>query len=142
MVDKLDAAFDFYSTALQLRGKRQEVLASNVANADTPKYKARDFDFKAALGRALERPGGLDGSDGLSLSLTKPRHIEAQGPANMNSIIDMKYRVPYQPSMDGNTVDMNMARMHYMQNSVHYQADLQLIGSKIKGLKKAMQPAR
>lgn len=142
MLDKLDAALNFYSTALQLRGKRQEVLAGNIANADTPNYKARDFEFKATLNRALEQPGGPGRTGGLTLSLTSPRHIEASAPASMSSIIDLKYRVPPQPTMDGNTVDMNVARVEFMQNALHYQSDLQIIGSKIKGLRKAMQPAR
>lgn len=139
MLDRLNASMAFYQTALDLRAQRQEVLAANIANADTPNYKARDFDFKAALNNALEQPGG---SGGLTLATTAPGHIEASAPAGLGGAIDLKYRTPAQPSLDGNTVDMNVARVEFIQNALHYQANLQIMGNKIKGLKAAMQPVR
>lgn len=142
MLNRLDASMDFYQTALALRAKRQQVLAANIANADTPNYQARDFDFKTALGRALKQPGRVDGPGGLALATTAPRHIHANAPHGSSDVIDLKYRIPAQASLDGNTVDMNVARVEFIQNALHYQADLQLLGNRIKGLKMAMQPAR
>lgn len=138
MLDRLNASMSFYQTALDLRARRHEVLASNIANADTPGYKARDFDFKAELSRALSQGPGRAG--GLELKTTAPEHIAASAPAA--SGVDLKYRVPAQPSLDGNTVDMNMERVEFIQNAIHYQANLQILGNRIKGLKAAMQPPR
>ena len=99
MLDRLNEDFRFYQQALALRAQRQEVLSSNIANADTPNYKARDIDFKAAMQAAIEGTMRLPDT---SLKLTSARHIPAkavsQGPT------DLLYRLPYQPSMDGNTV--------------------------------------
>ncbi|QKJ86756.1 Flagellar basal-body rod protein FlgB [Paramixta manurensis] len=135
MLDKLDAAFQFGTEALNLRAQRQEVLASNIANADTPGYQARDIDFASELNRALEK-GRAQGS-GLALTVTSTRHIPAetvQPPA-----LDLLYRIPDQPAMDGNTVDMDRERTQFADNSLKYQTDLTLIGSQIKGMMSALQ---
>lgn len=134
MIDRLAAALNFDRQALDLRHERQKVLASNIANADTPGYKARDFDFTSAMSRALEN-GSADG--GLSLSRTSSRHIAA---SSANTAMDLKYRVPDQPSLDGNTVNMDVERSQFADNSVRYQAALTLLNSRIQGLKSAMQP--
>lgn len=131
MIDKLAGALDFYQQALGLRHERQQVLAANIANADTPHYKARDFDFAKELGRAVEQRGGL------SLATTSARHIP--GGTGGSSARDLLYRVPDQPSLDGNTVNMDRERVQFADNSVRYQSALTMANAKIKGLKSAMQ---
>jgi len=141
MLDGLNASLAFYTQALDLRGRRQEVLAANVANSDTPNYKARDFDFKAELDRAMGSAGS-GGPGGLALRTTAAGHIAGQAPGVSTGAATLEYRNPIQPSLDGNTVDMNVERVEFMENAVHYQANLQILGSQLKGLKSAMQPER
>ena len=133
-LDRLNEDFRFYHQALALRAQRQEVLSSNIANADTPNYKARDIDFKAAMQAAIEGTMRLPDT---SLKLTSARHIPAkavsQGPT------DLLYRLPYQPSMDGNTVDMDIERVQFADNTLHYQSTMQLISNRIRGLQTAIQ---
>ncbi|WP_192036489.1 flagellar basal body rod protein FlgB [Halomonas sp. YLGW01] len=137
MIDKLSAALDFHQEALNLRRQRHEVLASNIANADTPNYKARDFDFTSELDRVMAR--GRAGQQGLALSTTVAGHIDG-GLRSGRSVEALQYRVPAQPSLDGNTVDMDIERAKFADNSVRYQASLTLLNSRIQGLKSAMQP--
>ncbi|RJS95174.1 flagellar basal body rod protein FlgB [Salinisphaera sp. Q1T1-3] len=146
MIDRLTESLGFYSQALNLRAERQKVLASNIANSDTPGYKARDFDFASSLDAAMEasQTGSQVGSGaGLALATTERGHIAGQAPSTSGAAgVDLAYRNPDQPSLDGNTVDMNTERVQYMDNAVHYRADLQILGSQIKGLKAAMEPSR
>ncbi|MDR5866470.1 flagellar basal body rod protein FlgB [Halomonas koreensis] len=136
MIDQLEAAFNFHQQALGLRHERQKVLASNIANADTPGYKARDMDFGRELERAVKQ--GQAAGGGLSLSRTAEGHLPGQGPASVGR--DLLYRVPDQPSLDGNTVDMDRERTAFADNSVRYRTALTILNSRIQGLKKAMQP--
>ncbi|CBV44265.1 flagellar basal body rod protein FlgB [Halomonas elongata] len=136
MIDQLDAAFNFQQQALSLRHERQQVLASNIANADTPGYKARDMDFSSALEQAMQRGGG--NAEGLALERTSARHLAGQASTLPRS--ELLYRVPDQPSLDGNTVDMDRERAQFADNSVRYQAALTFIGRRVQGLKSAMQP--
>ncbi|SHF11618.1 flagellar basal-body rod protein FlgB [Modicisalibacter ilicicola DSM 19980] len=136
MIDKLEGALRFHQEALNLRAERQKVLASNIANADTPGYKARDMNFSGELSRAMQQ-GRADAS-GLALATTSSRHIAAQGAASVGR--DLLYRVPDQPSLDGNTVDMDRERAQFADNAVRYQASLTVLNRKIQGLKSAMQP--
>ncbi|KFF49121.1 hypothetical protein GY26_09450 [Gammaproteobacteria bacterium MFB021] len=138
MFDKLESALRYQQEALNLRAERQKVLANNIANADTPNFKARDFDFRAELDRVMQQ-GRLAGEGGLSLNRTSSRHIAAEGP-RLSGVDDLLYRVPDQPSLDGNTVDMNRERAAFADNSVRYQADVTFVSRRIQGLKKAMQP--
>ncbi|WP_168013402.1 flagellar basal body rod protein FlgB [Halomonas salinarum] len=137
MIDKLGAALNFQQEVLSLRQQRHEVLASNVANADTPNYKARDFDFSQELSRAMDR--GPAGQGGLSLATTASGHIAGHGGSG-SKVHDLMYRVPAQPSLDGNTVDMDRERAEFADNAVRYQASLTMLNSRIQGLKSAMQP--
>ncbi|AHG22043.1 flagellar biosynthesis protein FlgB [Chania multitudinisentens RB-25] len=135
MLDKLDTALRFGQEALNLRAQRQEILAANIANADTPGYQARDIDFASQLHNVMrqERTNGR----GMGLSLTSTRHIPVQNlqpPA-----LDLLFRVPDQPAMDGNTVDMDRERTHFADNSLKYQADLTLINGQIKGMLSVLQ---
>lgn len=112
MVETLDGLFQRYGTALKLRSQRQEVLASNIANADTPQYKARDFDFAAELKAKLDSP-----------SLATPTNP-----------VPLQYRVPQQDSMDGNTVDLDFERAQFANNALHYEANLTVLTAHIKDL--------
>ncbi|ANS43535.1 MULTISPECIES: flagellar basal body rod protein FlgB [Serratia] len=135
MIDKLDAALRFGQEALNLRAQRQEILAANIANADTPGYQARDIDFAGQLNKVLAQ-GRASGS-GIALNMTSARHIPAQ---NMQPPqLDLLFRVPDQPAMDGNTVDMDRERTHFADNSLKYQTDLTLINGQIKGMMSVLQ---
>jgi flagellar basal-body rod protein FlgB len=127
MIDRLSQDFSFLQTAVDLREQRQQVLASNVANADTPNYKARDFRFGEALSNAMGQSLKLPDTP---LALTSPRHIAGQ--AASIEAAPLLYRLPRQPSLDGNTVDMDTERVQFADNSVRYQADLTLISQRIK----------
>ncbi|WP_445157895.1 flagellar basal body rod protein FlgB [Halomonas sp. E14] len=136
MIDQLEAAFNYHQQALGLRQERHKVLASNIANADTPNYKARDFDFASELKKAVEH-GGRSSGGGLALARTADRHLAGQAFSAPGR--DLLYRVPAQPSLDGNTVDMDRERTAFADNAVRYQAALTIINSRIQGLKNAMQ---
>jgi len=134
MIDKLNAALRFNSEALNLRARRQEVLAANIANADTPNYKARDFDFSSTLSRVVEEGRG---AQSLSMATTSARHLGGEAGALPDE--DLLYRVPTQSSIDGNTVDMNVERVNFADNALRYESNLTVIGAKIKTLLSAVQ---
>ena len=135
MIDKLDAEFKFGQEALNLRGYRQEVLSSNVANADTPGYQARDMDFSKTLTSALKK-GGHDesGKSGLSLVTDNAGHIAAQAPGTTGNSAygQLMYRNPIQQSLDGNTVDLDTERVNFADNSLHYEAGMTVLTGQIK----------
>lgn len=132
MVSHLDSEFRFLQKALDLRAYRQQVLASNIANADTPNYKARDFDFAKELSRAVDGQSGK-----VELRTTSARHLS---PKQGNPLgVDLGYRNPLQPSIDGNTVDMDIERAQFTDNAVHYQFAVDRISSKVKSLLSAIQ---
>jgi flagellar basal-body rod protein FlgB len=115
MALNLDAYIGVHAAALKLRGERTELLARNLANADTPGYKARDIDFEAALKSAA--------SAGSS--------AKATGNA-------LKYRVPLAPSLDGNTVDVQLEQAAFAENSVRYQATLSFLSARFRSLMTAI----
>ncbi|WP_213991008.1 flagellar basal body rod protein FlgB [Sodalis sp. dw_96] len=135
MLDKLDAALQFQQETLNLRVQRQDILAANIANADTPGYQARDIDFASELKKAISQ--GRDSESGLSLTTTSPRHIEAVDPGE--SFSQLLYRVPDQPSLDGNTVDMDRERTAFADNSMQYQTSLTVLGGQIKNMLAVLQ---
>lgn len=135
MIDKLDAAFRFHREALHLRAQRQEVLAANIAHADTPNYKARDFDFGARLSEAVERGRA---ASSVSMATTSSRHLAGQAQATAGD--NLLYRVPHQSSLDGNTVEMDVERVAFADNALRYESNLTLINAKIKSLLSAVQP--
>lgn len=135
MLDKLDAALHFQQEALNLRAQRQEILAANIANADTPGYQARDIDFASQLNKVMEQ-GRASGS-GMSLSLTSTRHIPAQNTQPPD--LDLLFRVPDQPALDGNTVDMDRERTNFADNSLKYQTSLTVMSGQIKGMMSVLQ---
>lgn len=134
MIDKLDAAFRFNQEALALRARRQEVLAANIANADTPNYKARDMDFGAELRRVVEQGRS---SNSLTLATTSARHVHAG--STIATDASLLYRMPAQSSVDGNTVEMDTERVSFADNSMRYEAGLTVISGKIKSLLAALQ---
>lgn len=124
MINKLDAAMRFQQTALNLRAARQELLASNIANADTPNYKARDIDFASALQNAL-----VGSSAQLQVAHTSPMHLEGNtGVSVLGSPV--MYRKPVQPSADGNTVDMDLERAQFADNALRYEVGVNFSGMK------------
>jgi flagellar basal-body rod protein FlgB len=135
MIDKLDAALRFNREALNLRTQRQEVLAANIAHADTPNYKARDFDFASRLTQAVEQGRG---GQSVQMAATSPRHIQAQASSSIPDG-DLLYRVPSQSSIDGNTVEMDAERINFADNALRYEANLTVVSAKIKSLLSAAQ---
>jgi len=132
MIARLDDLFRFHSQALGLRVQRQQLLASNIANADTPNFKARDFDFAAAL-RASEQ-----GAGGGALVRTSSRHLPGATGAAAGAR-DALYRVPFQPSVDGNTVEMDAERAQFADNAIRYETNLSVLNAQIKALLAAIQ---
>ncbi|WP_168415797.1 flagellar basal body rod protein FlgB [Erwinia amylovora] len=128
MINKLDDAFLFQQEALSLLSRRQEVLASNIANADTPGYLARDIDFSQQLKNTLANQSMAKSP--VSLSLTAEKHIEGKGRPFDDA--NLLYRTPDQPSADGNTVDMDRERIGMADTNVKYQSGLTFLGADIK----------
>lgn len=136
MIDKLDNELRFQQDAMSLRAERQQVLANNIANADTPNFRARDFDFSTELASSLQKEH-IQGR-GMALATTSDRHLHAASTSSFASR-DLLYRVPDQPSLDGNTVDMDRERAQFTDNAVRYQASLTFLTSRLQSLKTAMQ---
>jgi len=136
MIGKLDDYMRFNETALSLRSQRQELLASNIANADTPNYKARDIDFASAL------QGAMAGSKaGGAIATTNTGHM-TQGKATGDTLANgtpVLYRGVTQGAVDGNTVDMDAERNQFADNALRYEAGIMMINSQIKGLLTALQ---
>jgi len=122
-----DSALGIHAKALPLRARRAEMLASNIANADTPGYKARDIDFRAALNQAQSAS---------RLQTTHPNHIATAGSGGNPETL---YRVPSQSSLDGNTVDAQLEKAAFAENALRYQASLSFLDGKFKGLKAALK---
>ncbi len=125
----LDTYLGVSAQALKVQGKRMEVLADNLANVDTPNYKARDIDFKAALAQA--------GSPDAALQLTTTSAGQVGGAAGSDDPTvsgALKYRVPLAPSLDGNTVDAQMEQAAFADNTVRYQATITFLNSRLKNL--------
>ena len=133
MINRADSGMAFQEKALGLRAYRQQVLAGNIANADTPNYKARDFDFASALKDAV---AGRQTGD-LALARTSPRHLN--GTAGTGTDPRLLYRTPAQDSADGNTVDMDVERAQFSENAVHYEAGLSFLSGRIKTMLAAIQ---
>jgi flagellar basal-body rod protein FlgB len=129
MSQPIDNLFGMHTGALALWQRRTEVLASNLANADTPGYLARDVDFRKALAAA-----GGTGNGNLPLAAPTPGQLDPVAQARDT----LAYRVPTQPSMDGNTVDAQVEQAAFAANSVHYQASMAFITAQIRMLRTAI----
>jgi len=124
-----DRVFGNSDEALMLRARRSTLLASNLANADTPGYKAKDIDFRDALKTSQ--------SSMMQMQRTDSRHLSVGNPGLHGA--EVKYRNPEQPSLDGNTVDSQEEKARFMENAVRYQTTLSFLSSKVKGLKGAIK---
>ncbi len=125
-------ALGLHEQALKFRSQRAEVLANNLANAETPNYKARDLDFSAVL--AAQQTGG---SQAVSVSQTDDGHIAAE--SLIDQVAGLRFRNPLQPSLDGNTVDPEAEKAAYAENAIDFQASFTFLNSKFKGLMTALR---
>ncbi|WP_295399249.1 flagellar basal body rod protein FlgB [uncultured Thiocystis sp.] len=129
----LDKAFGILPASVKLQDRRSELLASNLANADTPNYKSRDYDFRGALA-AIEGRG-----KGLALAQTQSNHLPLPGQPDANTVPDMLYRIPAQPALDGNTVDPQLERAAFAENALHYQSTLEFLNRRVSGIRAALR---
>lgn len=129
MAISFSSALGIHEQALQARVKRAEVLANNLANADTPGFKARDIDFQSMMAKAQGEISGLQ------MARTHEGHMDT----SVSGTDDLLYRNPDQPSIDGNTVDTQQEQTRFMRNAMDYQASFQFLNSKFTGLAKAFR---
>ncbi|MWN05116.1 flagellar basal body rod protein FlgB [Gilliamella sp. Pas-s95] len=134
MFDKLDTWVNFHQQALNIREMRQNILAANIANSDTPNYQARDIDFNAELSKALNNQATINH---VRLNTTSNNHIQIKAPIAPNQ--NILYRIPYQASADGNTVEMDQERTSFIDNSIHYQSNLTFLGEQFKNVMSVLQ---
>jgi flagellar basal-body rod protein FlgB len=137
MIDKFDPTFRFYQEAANLRAHRQQLIASNIANADTPKYKARDISFNEALQNARSAVSGTPLGGPVRLTTSAANHIPSPGGTAASAPV--LYRSAVQGSVDGNTVDMDVERSQFAENAIHYEANLTFISEQIRLMRAAMQ---
>ncbi len=130
----LDQVFGIHADALLLRAKRAEILASNLANADTPNYKARDINFNALLEQAR---GGATAGAKLPLEVTHADDVQASS-AGLGRP-QLLYRVPLQPSLDGNTVNAQVEEAAFAENAVKYEASLTFLNARIHRIMTALR---
>ncbi|MBP9712255.1 MAG: flagellar basal body rod protein FlgB [Sterolibacterium sp.] len=134
MNSRIDQDLQFSQTSLNLRAYRQELLASNIANADTPNYKARDIDFKSALNGALGKSQG----SALSLAQTTAGHQQVPGSNRFGAAL--MYRGESQSSVDGNTVNMDTERAAFAENAIQMEALISFVNHQFKLMSAALQP--
>lgn len=128
MAINFEKAFGLHPQGMVLRAKRAEVIASNIANADTPGYKAKGMDFQKALAQASQKQQ-------MGMTRTNEKHFDVRTSLNDG----LEFRIPNQPDTgDRNTVDVQVERNLYLENSLEYQASVQFLNGRIKGLKKAI----
>lgn len=126
----IERAFSIHDDAMMMRSQRSSILAANIANADTPNYKARDMDFQQMMQQFENQ------RDSIKLETTDSRHMSLQSSDQQAHI---KYRNPLNASLDGNTVDMHAEQARFSQNALQYQASLTMLNSKIRGLQLAIR---
>ena len=127
MINTFKQQLEVFSKAIDIRNRRNEILASNIANASTPNYKARDVDFEVELKRSLS-VGPIKTSNNAHIALP-----------SKNLPGKVQYRKPLRPSMDGNTVELAMEQMEFAENAVRYQTTLNFINGKLRGLMSAIR---
>ena len=118
---------EIHSAALSLRNKKNEIIASNIANAATPNYKARDLDFNSEMSRHLKSG---------NLTTTNNKHFSLMRPVSHKGV---SFREPLQQSLDGNTVELAVEQMEFSENSIKYSTTLSFLNSKISGLMTAIR---
>jgi flagellar basal-body rod protein FlgB len=124
----LNQALGVHEQALQVKSRRLEVLAQNIANADTPHYKARDIDFKAVMSQAQQQETSMTATNSGHFGLGQS--IDADG---------MRFRTPFNTSFDGNTVEMSVEQAQYGKAAADYQATLNFLESRVSGIRKALR---
>ena len=125
-MDMIDNALGVHAQALGMRSRRMEVLAQNIANADTPHYKARDVDFRSVLSESRTT----------TLRATHPKHLEVAELEGGNGVM---FRNPFNVSFDGNTVELNVEQAQYGKAAADYQATLNFLENRISGMRKALK---
>lgn len=139
ILNKLDSALSFHQNALRIRAERQEVIASNIANADTPNFKARDIDFKSAMQQATQH---LSNGSSINTAKTSAKHMNGvamQNNAQTANPGEPLFRPVLQGSVDGNTVDMDVERNAFADNAIRYEASLLMMNGQIKKMLTAIQ---
>jgi flagellar basal-body rod protein FlgB len=124
----IDQTLGSYQQALQVKSRRLELISQNIANSDTPNFKARDIDFKALLGQAQDSTANL--------LATQPGHIDAVDYPGESGV---KYRIPLNTSFDGNTVETSVEQAQYGQAANQYQATLTFLENRISNLRRALK---
>jgi flagellar basal-body rod protein FlgB len=140
MIERLTQRMEFFSNVLQLRAHRQQVIASNIANADTPGFTARDFDFRAAIQDAVRNPSEWRAGGMPMLAGNDARHLRTL--SNSTSVAErtrVAYTVQTQPSLDGNSVDMDQQRANFMHNAIQYESTLRFINGHVRTMLSAIQ---
>jgi flagellar basal-body rod protein FlgB len=128
----INAHLGVHAQALRLRATRSELIANNLANADTPDFKAKDIDFRAAMSATA------GAAEGVSLATTRANHLGGSGAGANGVEAAARYRVPLAPSLDGNTVDVQVEQAAFAENAVRYQATLTFLSSRLRGLMTAI----
>lgn len=134
MPANLDQYLGIHAAALDVRARRGELIAKNLANADTPGYQARDIDFRQALARAAGEQ-----TSGVTMTTTSAGHLGGKASADATTLsdknsADLKYRTPLAPALDGNTVDAQIEQASFAENAVRYQATLTMLNGKFRAL--------
>jgi flagellar basal-body rod protein FlgB len=132
----LDSYLALHADALELRSRRSQLLAANLANADTPHFKARDIDFRAVM---AEQRAGME-MPTVRLQATQPGHFSDD--ANALAGAEAGYRIPMQPSLDGNTVEADVELSAFAENAMRYEASLRFLSGRISGLRDAITGGR
>ena len=122
----LENPFGIHEKALAVRNQRMELISANIANADTPSFRAKDIDFQKVLANTNPSP----------MAATNSRHFDTGEVENMNGIV---YRTPYNSSVDGNTVEINVEQAKYVEAATQYHATLQFLESRISGIRKSLR---
>jgi flagellar basal-body rod protein FlgB len=122
----IDNALGVHAQALGLRSKRMEVLARNIANADTPHYKAKDVDFRSVLKQSRE--DALNSTHNMHMKIAMEEDSSGE-----------KYRVPFNASFDGNTVEMNVEQAKFGQVAADYQTTLNILENRVSGIRRALR---
>ncbi|WP_157267568.1 flagellar basal body rod protein FlgB [Azohydromonas aeria] len=146
MLNRLTDSLNFQTEALKLRAQRQEILASNIANADTPRYQAREMDFAKALREATGVPPA-PGEIGAATAAAPPQCQAATAPGHLSVKFGtlgseggaLAYAIPSQTSLDGNSVDMDRERAAFADNSVKYEATLRFINGSVRTMLDAIK---
>ena len=124
----LNQALGVHEQALQVKSRRLEVLSQNIANADTPNFKARDIDFKAVMKETLFQDNAMQATS--QGHFAQGQGLDADG---------MRYRIPFNTAFDGNTVEMSVEQAQYGKAAADYQATLNFLESRVSSVRKALR---